>query len=454
MLNSQTWSASNVTEILDLLMNHLCGQSWKLGKLQLLSQRIAFGCQLALGIPSRFFVFILMFATTLSLRELLRSKELSKLTSLNYWIIFGNHFSGELPNVFGNLTNLEFFIANSNSFSGSLPLSLGLCSKLHVLDLQNNSLTGSIDLNFTRLTSLCTLNLAGNHFSGPLRNSLADCHQLKILSLAKNGFAGQIPFVSVEVLKLFWKLSSLWLWDLGSAMLMLGSIPMTYLRWVFFACFVCSSLGIQTLSQSCDPSDLLALKEFAGNLTNESFITSWSNNSFCCILPAELSNLKQLQVLDLSHNRLTGRVTGFTGAFWFENDPITECFSNSFSRDLLELGGFREIPKNVSGFESLMVLGIGYCGLTGHIPVWLSSCKKLHVLDLSWNHLDGKIPPWIGLMENLFYLDLSNNSRTGEIPTNLTELKSLISTNCCSFNLTSAAGIPLFVKLTRSSNGL
>ncbi|KAK0589310.1 hypothetical protein LWI29_012449 [Acer saccharum] len=92
-----------------------------------------------------------------------------------------------------------------------------------------------------------------------------------------------------------------------------------------------------------------------------------------------------------------------------------------------------------------MVLGIGYCGLKGHIPVWLSSCKKLHVLDLSWNHLDGRIPPWIGSMVNLFYLDSSNNSLTGEIPTNLTELKSLISTNCCSSNLTSAAGIPLLV---------
>ncbi|KAK1583911.1 hypothetical protein Q3G72_028115 [Acer saccharum] len=393
----------------------------------------------------------------------------------------------------------------------------------------------------------------------------------------------------------------------------LGFIPMTYLRWVFFTCFVCSSLEIQTLSQSCDPSDFLALKEFAGNLTNESIITSWSNNSFCCqwdgvvcgkegVLPAELSNLKQLQVLDLSHNRLTGRVSlVLSGLKMIQSLNVS---SNSFSGDLLELGGFpnlrvqcldncssslkelhvdvnslsgqlpgslysfpslqqlslsenyfsghlskelskltslnyliifgnhfsgelpnlrvldlqnnsltgsidlnftgflalngfagqvpetfaklksllflslsnnsfvdlskalsvlqqcknlttliltknfigEEIPKNVSGFESLMVLGIGYCGLKGHIPVWLSSCKKLHILDLSWNHLDGRIPPWIGSMENLFYLYLLNNSLTGEILTNLTELKSRISTNCCSSNLTSAASIPLFVK--------
>ncbi|KAI9184744.1 hypothetical protein LWI28_000711 [Acer negundo] len=101
-----------------------------------------------------------------------------------------------------------------------------------------------------------------------------------------------------------------------------------------------------------------------------------------------------------------------------------------------------------------MVLGLGNCGLKGNIPVWLSSCRKLQVLDLSWNHLDGSIPSWIGSMENLFYLDFSNNSLTGEIPRNLTELKILVSTNCSSSSLTSYAGIPLFVKRNKSSNGL
>ncbi|KAK1583886.1 hypothetical protein Q3G72_027877 [Acer saccharum] len=74
------------------------------------------------------------------------SKELRRLTSPKYLIIFGNRLSGEFPNVFGNLKNLEFFIAHLNSFSGPLPLSLGLCSKLHELDLRNNSLLGSMIL--------------------------------------------------------------------------------------------------------------------------------------------------------------------------------------------------------------------------------------------------------------------------------------------------------------------
>ena len=205
---------------------------------------------------------------------------------------------------------------------------------------------------------------------------------------------------------------------------------MTYLRWVFFACFVCSSLGIQTLSQSCDPSDLLALKEFAGNLTNESIITSWSNNSFCCqwegvvcgkegnesvatrvamlilpkkglkgiisrslgrldklklldlscnhfegVLPAELSNLKQLQVLDLSHNRLTGRVSPvLSGLKMIQSLNVS---SNSFSGDLLELGGF----------PNLLVFNVSNNSFTGMLnsQIW-SASNGSEILDSSMNH--------------------------------------------------------------------
>ncbi|KAH7544111.1 hypothetical protein ACOSQ2_031162 [Xanthoceras sorbifolium] len=355
-LNSQIWSASNGTEILDFSMNHFVGNLEGLDNCSFSLKELHVDVNLLSGhLPDSLYSFSSLQQLSLSENYFSGqlSVELSKLTSLKYMIIFGNHFSGELPNVFGNLTNLEFLIAHSNSFSGPLPWSLALCSKLHVLDIRNNSLTGSIDLNFTGLPSLCTLDLATNHFSGPLPNSLANCHELKILSLAKNEFTGQIP-------ESFAKLKSL-------------------------------------------------------------LFLSLSNNSFVD-LPRALSVLQQCK--NLTTLILTKNFVG------------------------------EEIPKNVSGFESLMVLALGNCGLKGQIPVWLSSCKKLQVLDLSWNHLDGSIPPWIGSMDNLFYLDFSNNSLTGEIPRNLTELKSLISTNCSSSNPTSPAGIPLFVKRNQSSNGL
>ncbi|KAK1582292.1 hypothetical protein Q3G72_013711 [Acer saccharum] len=346
MLNSQIWSASNGTEILDLSMNHFVG-SLELEGLANCSSSIK---ELHLDVnslsghlPDSLYSFSSLQQLSLSENYFSGqlSKELSKLTSLKNLIIFENHFSGELPNVFGNLTELEFFIANSNSFSGPLPLSLALCSKLHVLDVRNNSLSGSVDLNFTGLPSLGTLVLSCNHFSGPLPNSLVDCHQLKIVNLARNGFTGQVP-------ESFAKLKSL-----------------TFL-----------------------------------SLSNNSFVDLYRSLSV-------LQQCKNLTTLILSMN--------FIG---------------------------EEIPNNVSGFESLIVLGLANCGLKGRIPVWLSSSNKLQFLDLSWNHLDGSIPPWIGSMDDLFYLDLSNNSLTGEIPKNLTELKSLI----LSSNHTYSAGIPTIFK--------
>ncbi|KAK8627675.1 hypothetical protein V6N13_135279 [Hibiscus sabdariffa] len=113
-------------------------------------------------------------------------------------------------------------------------------------------------------------------------------------------------------------------------MVLLEFFPMTFLNWVFLACFICSLLSLESSGQPCDPNDLLALKEFAGNLTEGSVLTAWSNESNCCrwdgknstslarldrlkrlhlpcnhlmgVLPLELSDLKQLEFLDMSFN--------------------------------------------------------------------------------------------------------------------------------------------------------
>jgi hypothetical protein len=57
---------------------------------------------------------------------------------------------------------------------------------------------------------------------------------------------------------------------------------MTFFRWVFLAFFLYSSMGLKSPASSCDPHDLVALKEFAGNLTNGSIVTAWSGESNCC----------------------------------------------------------------------------------------------------------------------------------------------------------------------------
>ena len=57
---------------------------------------------------------------------------------------------------------------------------------------------------------------------------------------------------------------------------------MAFVQWGFLACLLCFSVGLETPARSCDKHDLLALKEFAGNLTKGSIITEWSDDVVCC----------------------------------------------------------------------------------------------------------------------------------------------------------------------------
>lgn len=266
-------------------------------------------------------------------------------------------------------------------------------------------------------------------------------------------------------------------------MVVLGFIPMTFLNWVFLACFICSALSLQTSSQSCDPNDLLALKEFSGNLTGGSIITAWSNESICCqwdgvvcgnktnatasgrvtglilpkrglagkissslakldllkrldlscnhlggVLPAELSNLKQLEFLDLSYNKLSGpvskSVSGLISIQWLN------ISSNSFTGDMLEIVRFPDIA----------VFNLSNNSFTGQVSYQICSyAKRIQVLDLSMNNLVGSLEGLDNCSISLRQLHLDYNSLSGYLPDSLYLMSSLerlsISGNSFSGNL-------------------
>ncbi|TYH21427.1 hypothetical protein ES288_A04G043400v1 [Gossypium darwinii] len=245
--------------------------------------------------------------------------------------------------------------------------------------------------------------------------------------------------------------------------------PMTSLNWVFLACFICSTLSFEISSQHCDPNDLLALKQFVGNLTAGSIITSWSNESICCQwdgvvcgnninvsvsnrviglilhgkglkgkissslasldhlkrldlscnhlrdpLPSELSNLKQLEYLDFSHNMLSGPVSSSVSGL--ESIQWLNLSSNSFDGDLLELGRFPEIVVfNLSNNSFTGQFGSRIC----------SNSKRIQVLDLSMNHLVGSLEGLENCNMSLQQLHLDYNSLAGDFPDSLYSMLSL-----------------------------
>ncbi|WJX73272.1 Phytosulfokine receptor 2, variant 3 [Trifolium repens] len=361
---------------------------------------------------------------------------------------FTGRFSSQLCNSSKNLHTLHL---SSNHFDGNLE-GLNNCSKsLQRLHLDSNSFSGLLPDSLYSMLSLEQLSLSANNFSGMLSNELSKLSSLKSLVVSANRFSGEIP----NVFENFLQLEQF----VAHANSFSGSLPSTLA--------LCTKLRVLDLKNN-SLSGSIDL-----NFTGLSNLCSLdlASNHFTGPLPSSLSNCHELKVLSLARNGLNGSIpesyANLSSLLFvsFSNNSLVNL-SGALSvlqkcknlTTLILTKNFRgeEIPQLVpsAGFESLMVLALGNCGLKSYIPSWLLKCKKLAVLDLSWNSLNGSIPSWIGEMDRLFYLDFSNNSLTGEIPKSLTELKGLVCSNCRRPNFASYAFIPLFVKRNTSASGL
>ncbi|CAL0310160.1 unnamed protein product [Lupinus luteus] len=337
-----------------------------------------------------------------------------------------NHFVGDLEGLDNCSTSLQQLHLDSNSFSGSLPDSLYSMSALEQFSVSANNLSGNLSKELNKLSRLKALMVSGNKFSGELPNVFGNLLQLEQLVAHSNSFSGSLP----STLALCSKLRVI---DLRNNSLS-GTIDLDF-----------------TMLSNLHTLDL-ASNHFNGPLPSslancrELKLLSLAKNGLNGSIPENYANLTSLSFVSMSNNSLEN-LSGSLSALQHCKNLTTLILTKNFHGE--------EIPESVvAGFESLMVLALGNCGLKGHIPSWLSNCRKLGVLDLSWNHLNGSIPSWIGQMDNLFYLDFSNNSLTGEIPKSLTELKGLITPNCSRSNFTVSAGIPLLVKRNKSASGL
>ncbi|KAL6547547.1 hypothetical protein OROHE_009252 [Orobanche hederae] len=86
------------------------------------------------------------------------------------------------------------------------------------------------------------------------------------------------------------------------------------------------------------------------------------------------------------------------------------------------------VPASISTLENLTVLDIGFNYFTGNFPVAILNCSKIRYLDLSQNYFVGTIPASIDRLKSLQYLDLAANNFTGDVPPaigNLTQLRTL-----------------------------
>jgi Leucine-rich repeat (LRR) protein len=107
-------------------------------------------------------------------------------------------------------------------------------------------------------------------------------------------------------------------------------------------------------------------------------------------LPASLSNLTELKVLELSFNKLSGH-----------------------------------LPSSLGKLSKLEVLAVNGNSLEGNIPDSFSDLSALKQLHLSSNQLSGNVPLGINKLDHLVVFNVFQNKLTGDIPIELSRSRNL-----------------------------
>ncbi|CAL5363822.1 unnamed protein product [Camellia sinensis] len=224
----------------------------------------------------------------------------------------------------------------SQELVGSISPHLGNLSFLRELLLQNNSFGNEIPPEIGHLPRLQILQLSNNLIGGQIPVNISRCANLIYINFSHNGLVGEVP---VE----------------------LGSL-----------------------------SKLTILNIEANNLRG---ITTFDGS-----FPDGFDRLKNLQILALSVNRLSGVIP----ASLFNHSSLT-----SFNVVVNQIQGSLPWDLGIT-LPNIELFGIAGNQFTGSIPVSISNASKLHELELDQNNLTGKVPN-LARLQNLKWLTIGYN---------------------------------------------
>ncbi|XP_048443254.1 receptor-like protein EIX1 [Pyrus x bretschneideri] len=291
------------------------------------------------------------------------------------------HLSGcklyHMPSGIQNLTSLKVLDLSFNYFNSTIPQWLYSLNHLESLDLYSNAFHGEISSSLGNLTALVDLSLGYNQLEGEIPNSLGNLCKLTSFDLSSNNFRGRVS-------EIFESLSS------------------------------CSFGQIDSLR--------LSDNNFSGNLSDQLRIfknlriLDLSNNSISGRIPVSLGNLSLLEELVIDHNSFEG----VASEVHFTN--LTRLSTFSANENSLTL---KTSQDWVPPFQ-LSTLSLSSWRLDpSQLPAWLQSQKHLSSLNMSGTGISGTIPAWlwnISSVENQemiyqeIYVDLSRNQLSGEVP--------------------------------------
>ncbi|XP_030967032.1 receptor-like protein 7 [Quercus lobata] len=332
---------------------------------------------------------------------------LKNLTQLTILRLNRNQLTGQIPSWLVNHTQLIELDLGVNKLHGSIPQSISRLVNLKDLSLAKNNFNGSVKFDlFLNLKNLTRLQLSGVHLSFPLTSTvnastpklmllgLVACnltefpiflrfqHELEAVYLSHNDIHGQIPK---------------WIFNMGKQTLLSLDLSFNYLTG--FESFNHTSLILPWAS--------LLILDLNSNKLNGSLpipppsIVEYSakSNTLTGQISPLFCNLSSIEVLDLSHNNLSGM--------------LPHCLDN-LSKFLLVLSlrnnDFHGIlPTAYMEGSTLKVMDVSYNQLEGQIPRSLSNCTMLEILLLSNNQFKDIFPSWLGKLPSLKVLSLRSN---------------------------------------------
>ena len=433
--------------------------------------------------------------------------ELGNLSNLTVLRLGKNYLTSPIPPELGNLHKLRDLDLSEADLGGPIPPELGNLSQLRTLNLSTNAFRGSIPLELTRIPGLIGLNLSTNNLTGTIPPELADLAELEALSLSGNELEGAIPSDLGNLPRLHGlylnqnrlsgpippelgtlpNLGRLWLYENNLS----GPIPpellhLDLLRSFTFvdnatlcapgtAPFVDWIEGIQeTEGPFCNESDIAILESLyaatggaswtnSDNWLGEAALAEWHG--------IETDALGRVQVMDLSHNGLVGRIPESLGglttmtklqisgnavsgrlplllvrlpleALRYADTSLCAPTDESFQEWLNAIPSHEGTGVECAPPSDRDVLVSLYDATGG--PMWTNSGNWLtdappgewygvttradgSVLSLAlrYNNLSGPIPPELGNLANLNRLDLGVNRLSGPIPAELGTLPGL-----------------------------
>ncbi|XP_021739689.1 probable LRR receptor-like serine/threonine-protein kinase At3g47570 [Chenopodium quinoa] len=314
------------------------------------------------------------------------SMNLRRLKHLQTLLINHNHLgSGDADDLkfvasLVNCSELTVLDVSSNYFGGVLPKSMvNLSTRIRSLGFDNNMLSGEVPVGMSHLFNLVLLNLCGNQLTGTIPTDIGKLHNLGRLDFSSNRLTGTIP----ESLGNLSKLSELQLY----ANLLEGTIPVSLGN--------CQYINFLIMTQNQLTGTIP--KELFEGLTNLVEL-GLAQNHLEGPLPFEVSKQLSLVGLDISNNKLSGKV----------QSGLASCVSLLY---LYMQGNFFHgpIPSSLSFLKSMQELDLSLNKLSGHIPGYFSKFN-LTYLNLSYNDFDGEVPV-DGIFANESAVSLMGNAK-------------------------------------------